>query len=73
MLIKNEELIHEWRKATGWSAEKVKEELPKLMCNYWDALKVYLCAGRMPTSKEQDILNQYSFHACKALWERRLL
>lgn len=63
MSIKNEELIHEWRKATGWSIEKVKEELPKLQCNYWEALKFYMCAGRMPTDKEQVILNEYGFYA----------
>lgn len=73
MSITNEELIHEWRKVTGWSIEKVREELPKLNCNYRDALKIYMCAGRMPTDNEQVILKECGFYAWEALWKRTML
>lgn len=72
-MIGDNTIVSEWRKATGWSVEKVKGELKGLNCNYWEALKLYMCAARMPTVQEQELLRGFGFNAWKALFDRRMV
>lgn len=64
------ELISRFEVATGWTAERIKEELSKLKCNYWVALDVFLAIGSLPDGKEQAILNIHGFEAWLSFWER---
>lgn len=70
-MLYNDELIHEFRKVTGWDVAKIQEEVSPLKCNYWIALDVYTASGRLPTDIEQRILNEYGFNAWYASFSRK--
>lgn len=65
----DELLLHNFLSVTGWTKEKVLEQLKYIQCNYWVALDVFKAAGRLPDCNECDFINVAGFDAWFSLWQ----
>lgn len=71
-LIKKQELIIKFRVITGWSEDKIIEELKSVSCNYWIALDVYKAAARLPNENDCDLIKRFGFDAWYLLFQMSL-
>lgn len=67
------ELIHNYRMYTGWTENKVLEQISLLKCNYWDALNVFKCLARFPTDDEQIVLKTIGFEMFYELVRKQII